>query len=186
MTYEAIGPRCPDCGQICFHDLGGDAGDEQVEAAANRWTCLGKEFFECDCSGEIHDKPHMRKVKCPGRADIVADPVTWAAWKRAMRVRTKTTVLDGSYALVLDGPAKWKGRGRDGTRDHVSVASMIPDGAEDRSGRWTVAVTFEPDPGPHVHVYSALPAYSPAPAWRASVRCVVCDEVRVNREEDSP
>jgi hypothetical protein len=135
--------RCPDCN-----------GTGRIGAAQNRWTCLGYELPPL-CASPWHDEPHSylstcpqcsgrqheRRVPpltvwklCPGRTDIVASPEAWEAFVRQLRTRTKTTVLNGMHedGLVLNRT--------------FHLVDYAPEDAVAKQGKWTVTVTFEPEP----------------------------------------
>jgi hypothetical protein len=116
------------------------ATDEQVEAAENRWTCPGSTVvFYRDGKGILD-------MTCPGRDDVVADPATWTAWKRAMRVRRKTTVFKGEnepgdqFDLIGIIP-----RDLDAGIVRRIPSDLVPELSKGRTGTWTFEVTFEPD-----------------------------------------
>lgn len=148
--------ECPNCN-----------GTGRVGACENRWTCLGathqhhahwRSFGEGDprngwacelCKQTWTAYQPKCLVKCPGRTDVRADPTLWEEVRRAWRIRTKTTVIEhafptphpmGKSAVLFfaGGPVefgKWTLRG------------LLPGEPENwkRTGKWTIAVTFEPE-----------------------------------------
>jgi hypothetical protein len=83
--------------------------------------------------------------ECPGRSDIVADDATWRAWKKAMKTRTKTTVLEHTqYDAETCEDFTWtKSEGQ--PRHLLIPRRIVPDGIHLKRGRITIVVTFEPE-----------------------------------------
>lgn len=141
---QVIAPHCPSCSAIAFHPLTlavdgvlpPHPTDEQLATAENRWTCLGMQTIN-------------GKKTCQGRDDIVADPLLWEEWKREMRTRVTTTVLDGYYDKRSSGPSRGELVSPDGVFEVVLDRSLVPDPNENRRGKWTLTVRFDPDPLPH-------------------------------------
>ncbi len=142
-----IAPACPDCGQVCAHPLERTDSegnyvpptDEQVAKAENRWTCRGSSFVVYVGGRRTAEKT------CLGRTGVMADPETWAAWKKAMRVRRKETVVVGRHCIGYD---RYDFIGPEPLDDGVTTmvgASLLPEMSRGCRGKWTFTVVFEPE-----------------------------------------
>jgi DnaJ-class molecular chaperone len=124
-------------------------GTGRVGAAENLWVCLGTRWKPtCSmfsaCSVEQH-YCEGAAVPC-GRTGVGADEPTWTAWKRAMRTRTKTTVLLDGHVSYGREPYAWRLRGPgDMETQGISLYTLMPDGTQNLKGRRTIVVTFEPE-----------------------------------------
>src|SRR3990172_8022003 len=122
---DEYGAECSDCND----GTGRGGGIENV------WECTSSFLARLDFRGDLASSSN-RGPRCSGPV-IVADDALWREFKQMLRTRTKTTVLENTKfvddedgGIFPNAPA-------------CVLCDFIPDGCNDRRGKWTVTITFE-------------------------------------------